>query len=107
MAIRRVGHAGVACAVTTVAFVLPHAGPSPAESPGKAISAPVAAAAASTQPVAAASTGSRFVTYNGGRVTVPATWPVIGLRVHPQTCVRSDRAAVYLGSPGSQSDCPA
>ena len=107
IAMSRVGHAGLACAVTMVAVLVPHVGPSPYDSRGEAIIAPDAAAAAPAQGVNAVSTGARFVTYNGVRVTVPATWPVIDLRVHPQTCVRFDRAVVYLGSPGSQSDCPA
>src|ERR1035437_8199787 len=102
---KRVGHAGIACAVTMFALLMPYAGQTPANSQRQAISGPDAAASA--QPVATASTGSRFVSYNGVRVTVPATWPVIDLRLHPRTCVRSDQAGVYLGSPGTHSDCPA
>ena len=104
---RRVGHAVLVCALTMIALLMPHTGRAPADSRGEAISAPHAAAATSTQRVDAVSTGSQFVTYNGVRVTVPATWPVIDLRVNPEACVRFDTAAVYLGSPGSQSDCPA
>src|SRR5664280_187945 len=102
---KRVGPAGIACAVTMFALLMPYAGQTPANSQRQAISGPDAAASA--QPVAAASTGSRFVSYNGVRVTVPATWPVIDLRLHPRTCVRFDQAGVYLGSPDTHSDCPA
>ena len=58
-------------------------------------------------PAAAVPNGVRFVSYNGVRVTVPAAWPVIDLRLHPSTCVRLDQTALYLGSPGPTSDCPA
>src|SRR5664279_3054017 len=102
---KRVGPAGIACAVTMFAFLMPYAGQTPANSQRQAISGPDAAASA--QPVATASTGSRFVSYNGVRITVPAAWPVIDLRLHPSACIRLDQAALYLGSPGSQSDCPA
>ena len=113
---RRVGHAALVSALILVALLLPHAGRAPADSRGTGISAPdptAATAATSAQPGNAVSTGAQlstgaqFVTYNGVRVTVPATWPVIDLRVHPEACVRFDRAAVYLGSPGAASDCPA
>jgi len=106
---RRVGHAGLTCAVAVcallVALLVPVAANATASPPVGAFSVPVAAASA--RPVGAASTGTRFVSYNGVRVTVPATWPVIDLRLHPRACVRLDRTAVYLGSPGPQSDCPA
>ena len=38
---------------------------------------------------------------------MPAAWPVIDLALHPSTCIRLDRSALYLGSPGAQSNCPA
>ena len=44
----------------------------------------------------------------GGRVVaVPDGWPVIRLAERPRTCVRLDRRAVYLGTPGSRQRCPA
>ena len=107
---RRVGHAALVCALALGALLMPHAGRAPADSRGTGISDTAATsdtAAAAAQPGNAISTGAQFVTYNGVRVTVPATWPVIDLRVHPEACVRFDRAAVYLGSPGAASDCPA
>ena len=56
--------------------------------------------------VAAGSTpGDQEVSYLGLHFTVPATWPVIDLT--PTTCVRFDRHAVYLGTPGQAQDCPA
>src|SRR5664280_2386869 len=83
---KRVGPAGIACAVTMFALLMPYAGQTPANSQRQAISG--TDAAASAQPVAAVSTGSRFVSYNGVMVTVPATWPVTDLRLHPRTHVR-------------------
>jgi hypothetical protein len=86
-------------------LLVPHTAHAPADSRREGAS--VLDVAASAQLVDPAPTGARFVTYNRVRVTVPATWPVIDLRLLPRTCVRFDRAVVYLGSPGSQSDCPA
>ncbi|MGW1189740.1 glycoside hydrolase domain-containing protein, partial [Streptomyces sp. NPDC002559] len=47
------------------------------------------------------------VTYQGRTFTVPESWEVIDLRDDPETCVRFDRHAVYLGTPGARQDCPA
>jgi hypothetical protein len=47
------------------------------------------------------------VTYRGHTFTVPDAWKVVDLRKAPDTCVRYDQHAVYLGAPGSQQDCPA
>jgi hypothetical protein len=47
------------------------------------------------------------VRYHGVSVHVPRSWPVFDLAEHPQTCVRFNRHAVYLGSPGRQERCPA
>ncbi|MEV6977392.1 glycoside hydrolase domain-containing protein, partial [Kitasatospora sp. NPDC093806] len=47
------------------------------------------------------------VTYLGHRFTVPADWPVIDLAADPSACVRFDRHAVYLGTPGDGASCPA
>ncbi|QNS07948.1 choice-of-anchor P family protein [Streptomyces xanthii] len=47
------------------------------------------------------------VTYQGRTFTVPESWDVIDLDRHPDTCVRFDRHAVYLGTPGARQDCPA
>lgn len=59
-------------------------------------------AAASAAPAAATQT----VSYQGYTFTVPASWPVINLAQQPDTCVRYDRHALYLGTPGAQQDCP-
>ena len=91
----QVCHAGFVCALPIVVLLMPqtaYATPSPA-GPAKAI--------------AAAAAGTRNVSYNGVRVSVPTAWPVVDLRSHPSACVRLDRSAVYLGSPGAQSNCPA
>ncbi|MFK0021376.1 glycoside hydrolase domain-containing protein [Streptomyces sp. NPDC090798] len=47
------------------------------------------------------------VTYRGHEFTVPASWPIVDLEKHPDVCVRFDRHAVYLGTPGDQQRCPA
>ncbi len=92
---RRVGQAGIICSLPILALLVAqtaYAAPSPA-GPAK----PATAAAAVT----------RDVSYDGVRVSVPAAWPVIDLALYPSTCIRLDRSALYLGSPGAQSNCPA
>ncbi|HUZ29765.1 MAG TPA: DUF1906 domain-containing protein [Solirubrobacteraceae bacterium] len=49
----------------------------------------------------------KTVRYRGYTVRVPSAWPVYDLARNPDTCVRFDRHAVYLGVPGPQQDCPA
>lgn len=49
----------------------------------------------------------RTVTYHGFSVSVPRSWPVYNLASEPQTCVRFNRHAVYLGVPSAQQNCPA
>ncbi len=56
---------------------------------------------------AAAASADKQVRYDGATLTVPASWPVYRLNQAPDTCVRFDRHAVYLGSPGSTQQCPA
>jgi hypothetical protein len=54
----------------------------------------------------AAAAGARVVTYHGFRVAVPHGWPVFRLASRPHACVRFDRHAVYLGTPGADERCP-
>lgn len=49
----------------------------------------------------------RTITYRGYELTVPADWPVFDLATEPSTCVRFDRNAVYLGTPGAEQRCAA
>jgi Domain of unknown function (DUF1906) len=49
----------------------------------------------------------RTVRYHGFSVTVPRSWPVYQLARAPQTCVRFNRHALYLGVPSAQQNCPA
>ena len=63
------------------------------------------AGSAATGPAAA--NGTQTVTYRGYQVTVPASWPVIDLAANPNTCVRFDQPAVYLGRGTGQANCPA
>ena len=62
----------------------------------------VALAAASLPALAAA----RTVSYRGYAVKVPAGWPVFRLTADSHTCVRFDRHAIYLGTPGLAQRCP-
>src|SRR6187399_1269911 len=50
---------------------------------------------------------ARTVHFDGRAVDAPAGWPVYRLAEHPRICVRLDREAVYLGTPGSGQRCPA
>lgn len=62
-------------------------------------------AAVSAQ-AAAPTSGSKAVTFQGHRFEVPADWEVVDLAADPTACVRFDRHAVYLGTPGTQQNCP-
>ncbi len=102
--VRRTGRNLSVCALTTFALLSPQVGHASALVRAETAALPYAAG---TAPGTAPPTGARFVAFNGLRVTVPATWPVIDLKLHPRTCVRLDRPAVYLGSPGPAPSCPA
>src|ERR1044072_9010277 len=54
-----------------------------------------------------ATASAKTVPFNGERIAVPVGWPVIGLAERPRACVRLDRKAVYLGTPGPAQRCPA
>jgi Rv2525c-like, glycoside hydrolase-like domain len=56
---------------------------------------------------ALAAPGLKVVSYHGYRVTVPRSWPVYDLSRDPAVCVRFNRHAVYLGTPGAAQRCPA
>ncbi|HEY2640347.1 MAG TPA: glycoside hydrolase domain-containing protein [Streptosporangiaceae bacterium] len=93
----------LAARIAWVGVVLPgivSAGPGPN-------AAGLPAAAMVSAHVAADSAG-RFkpITYRGYMFKVPAAWPVLNLARHPGTCVRFDRHAVYLGTPGANEHCP-
>jgi hypothetical protein len=73
-----------------------------------AVLVPLVAVVSGVGPAAAAITQRlRTVSYHGFSVTVPSSWPVYDLAREPQTCVRFNRHAVYLGVPSSQQSCPA
>jgi hypothetical protein len=57
-------------------------------------------ALAGTQPL-------RAVNYHGYSVAVPRSWSVYNLARRPQTCVRFNRHALYLGVPSTVQQCPA
>jgi hypothetical protein len=54
----------------------------------------------------AARPATQTVTFGGYTVSVPASWPVYDLTKNPRQCVRYDVHAVYLGTPGTDPDCP-
>ncbi len=56
---------------------------------------------------ALADSGTQEVRYRGYEVDVPASWRIVDLDARPGACVRFDIPAVYLGTPGDVSDCPA
>ena len=49
----------------------------------------------------------KTVRYRGYAMRVPTSWPVYRLTRRPTVCVRFNRHAVYLGSPGARQSCPA
>jgi glycoside hydrolase-like protein len=51
--------------------------------------------------------GWHSVSYQGVRLSVPPTWPIVNLSTHPNACPRLDVHAVYLGKPGPHPLCPA
>ncbi|WP_052595849.1 DUF1906 domain-containing protein [Luteipulveratus mongoliensis] len=63
------------------------------------VAAPVAAARADEQ--------TKTVSYHGYQIQIPDDWKVVDLARDPRACVRYDRPAVYLGTAGKQTDCPA
>ncbi len=69
--------------------------------------AAIALVAGTTTAIANAQTGGKTVSYLGLNFTVPADWPVVDISADSRTCVRFDRHAVYLGTPGAHQDCPA
>ncbi|MFF0475410.1 glycoside hydrolase domain-containing protein [Streptomyces sp. NPDC004284] len=62
--------------------------------------APQASAAGTGTPT------SRAVTYQGHTFRVPSDWSVVDLKADPTACVRFDRHVLYLGTPGTEQNCP-
>lgn len=55
----------------------------------------------------AAKAAEKTITYQSVQFRVPASWPVYYLNQNPDQCVRYDKNAVYIGTPGPNQDCPA
>jgi hypothetical protein len=70
-----------------------------------AIAAVLLGMLASGEPALAA-TSHRTVRFDGVQLRVPAGWPVFHLSARSHVCVRFNRHAVYLGTPGSDQLCP-
>jgi len=64
-------------------------------------------AAAVVLAICATPAAARSVDFGGQAIAVPHGWPVYRLAEHPRMCVRLDRRAVYLGTPGASQRCPA
>ncbi|GAC1571951.1 MAG: hypothetical protein NVS3B18_05190 [Candidatus Dormibacteria bacterium] len=58
-------------------------------------------------PSALARAATQTLHYRGYALRAPAAWPVFDLARSPGTCVRFNRHAVYLGTPGTRQRCPA
>ncbi len=56
--------------------------------------------------IGATPASAETVRFQGQEVAVPAGWPVYRLAERPRMCVRLDRRAVYLGTPGASQRCP-
>ncbi len=54
-----------------------------------------------------AGAGAKTIHFRGETITAPDAWPVFKLAERPRMCVRLDRRAVYLGTPGANPRCPA
>ena len=93
-------------AVATPAFAAAHGAGKPAGKT-RSIASEEAARARKTIQAATAAAATRTVVYDGYQFAVPASWPVYRLDEHPQTCVRYDVHAVYLGPPGPDMRCAA
>ena len=63
-------------------------------------------AVGAAQTAQAATAATQAVSFHGHVFQVPASWPVVDLTADPRACVRFDRHAVYLGTPGAEQDCP-
>lgn len=77
-----------------------------AATPSFAATSGAGAAPGKARPASTTAT-MKTVVYKGYEFQVPASWPVYRLDEHPQTCVRYDVHAVYLGEPGPDMRCPA
>ncbi len=55
---------------------------------------------------AGAQAALKTVAYRGVTLKVPRSWPVYRLGSHSPVCVRFNRHAVYLGTPGTDQACP-
>ena len=89
--------------------------PRPRRAAARTLTVLLAAAALAAGPLGAARSAPRAadpedvtrIAYRGHAFTVPASWRIVDLDRHPDACVRFDRHAVYLGTPGGDQNCPA
>jgi hypothetical protein len=56
--------------------------------------------------ICATPAAARTIHFGDRAVEVPSGFPVYRLAEHPRMCVRLDRRAVYLGTPGASQSCP-
>jgi hypothetical protein len=78
---------------------------------GRAVVACAAAAALTASAQAAqgahAAHAAHAVRLAGASLIAPSGWPIVDLARDPHRCVRFDRHAVYVGTPGATERCPA
>ena len=55
---------------------------------------------------ASSSATYQTINYHGYEIQVPASWPVYNLAADPTRCVLFNQHAVYLGTPGTDQQCP-
>ena len=73
---------------------------------GTAVSASAGLDPASAAVTAARPAGTTALHYRGYTFDIPASWAVIRLARHPDSCVRFDEHVVYVGTPGASQSCP-
>ncbi|PVU82119.1 hypothetical protein DDP54_02835 [Cellulomonas sp. WB94] len=69
-------------------------------------SSPSTSATTTTEPSPPA-TVLQTATVANVSVDIPTGWPTVDLSADPTACVRFDKHAVYVGTPGPAQDCPA
>jgi hypothetical protein len=73
---------------------------------GLAVSAGAGHDPARAAVTAARPAGTTALHYQGYTLDIPASWTVIRLAQHPDSCVRFDEHVVYVGTPGTNQSCP-
>lgn len=105
--VRRIASAAVVTVALLAAYGCGSSGGDTSVDAGLRRDRTVQPAANETSSSVANANGQKTVKYHGVEFDVPADWPVHDLATEPNTCVRFDVNAVYLGHPSEDMDCPA